>query len=98
MKDSIKYVEATFWWVLSVNINSMSLYVIRLFSAYNLMKCCYLLQSFFHPLELQAMIVGNQEYNWAELEKVCKLTVHVHHLSILSFVHVLLLLYASTEL
>ena len=32
---------------------------------------CFMLQSFFHPLELQAMVVGNEACDWEELEKVC---------------------------
>ena len=35
--------------------------------------CLFLtLQDLFHPQELQAMVVGNEHYDWEELEKVRK--------------------------
>lgn len=27
---------------------------------------------FFHPQELMAMVIGNEEFNWDELEEVCR--------------------------
>jgi len=32
-------------------------------------------QDLFQPVELQAMVVGNENYDWEELEKVSDVTV-----------------------
>ena len=42
------------------------------------MHVCVCMQDLFQPLELQAMVVGNENYDWDELEKVsCAIIVFI---------------------